>query len=87
MCWQIFQQLPEDKSSTSSLCSTCVIPQEQHPVIKSTPDNPSSKGTKVSALFNFGNGRPPLIPHGEHILHLLFSTAPLWLLMFCHHKL
>ncbi|GJN33390.1 hypothetical protein PR202_gb21987 [Eleusine coracana subsp. coracana] len=30
----IFQQLPEDKSSTSSLCSTCVIPQEQHPVIK-----------------------------------------------------
>ncbi|KAK3125992.1 hypothetical protein QOZ80_7BG0612430 [Eleusine coracana subsp. coracana] len=70
----IFQQLPEDKSSTSSLCSTCVIPQEQHPVIKGTPDNSSSKGGKVSASFGFGNGRPPLIPHDKDIVISLCKT-------------
>lgn len=68
MCWQIFQQLPEEKSSTSSLCSTCVIQQEQYPVLKGTPDHLSSKGAKISTPFNFGNGRPPLVPHGEPIL-------------------
>lgn len=36
MCWQIFQQLLEEKASTPSLCSKCVIQQEQYPVVKGT---------------------------------------------------
>ncbi|XP_062187351.1 uncharacterized protein LOC133890805 isoform X2 [Phragmites australis] len=70
----IFEQLPEEKSSTSSLCSTCVIQQEQYAVIKGTPDNLSSKGSKLSSPFNFGNGRPPLVPHDKEIVSSLCKT-------------
>ncbi|GJN10720.1 hypothetical protein PR202_ga28837 [Eleusine coracana subsp. coracana] len=38
------------------------------------PDNPSSKGGKVSASFGFGNGRPPLIPHDKDIVISLCKT-------------
>jgi hypothetical protein len=64
-CWQIFQQLPEEKSSTSALSSSCVFPQGQYPVIGGTLDQLSCKRTKLSVPFSFGNGRPPLVPHGE----------------------
>ncbi|KAL6896583.1 hypothetical protein ACP4OV_007155 [Aristida adscensionis] len=68
----IFQQLPQEKASTSSLCSTCVIPQEL-PVIKGSLDL-ASKGTKVAAPYNFGNGRPPLVPHDKEIVSSLCKT-------------
>ncbi|CAD6222626.1 unnamed protein product [Miscanthus lutarioriparius] len=70
----IFEQLPEEKASTSSLCSKCVIQQEQYPVVKGTLDHLSSKGTKISTPFNFGNGRPPLVPHDKEIVSSLCKT-------------
>jgi hypothetical protein len=64
-CWQIFQQLPEEKSSTSTFPSP-VFQQGQYPVIEGTLDHlPSTKRLKLSVPFNFGNDRPPLVPHGE----------------------
>ncbi|KAF8656605.1 hypothetical protein HU200_060670 [Digitaria exilis] len=74
MHWQIFQRLPEEKSSTSPLCSTCVTHQDQYPVVKGTPDHLSSKGTKISKPFNLGNGRPPLVPHDKEIVSSLCKT-------------
>ncbi|XP_066398270.1 uncharacterized protein [Miscanthus floridulus] len=71
----IFEQLPEEKASTSSLCSKCVIQQEQYPVVKGTLDHLSSKGTKISTPFNFGNGRPPLVPHDKEIVSSLCKTV------------
>ncbi|CAD6216720.1 unnamed protein product [Miscanthus lutarioriparius] len=70
----IFEQLPEEKASTSSLCSKCVIQQEQYPAVKGTLDHLSSKGTKISTPFNFGNGRPPLVPHDKEIVSSLCKT-------------
>ncbi|KAL6657169.1 hypothetical protein ACP70R_004949 [Stipagrostis hirtigluma subsp. patula] len=70
----IFQQLPEEKSSTS-LCSTCVIQQEQYPVTKGTLDHLSPKGAKISAPFDYGNRRPPLVPHDKEIVSSLFKTV------------
>ncbi|TVU37294.1 hypothetical protein EJB05_10600 [Eragrostis curvula] len=67
----IFQQLPEDRSSTSS---TCVIPQEQLPVINGTLEHPPSKGAKISPSLNFGTGRPPLIPQDKDIVSSLCKT-------------
>jgi len=93
MCWQIFEQLPEEKASTSSLCSKCVIQQEQYPAVKGTLDHLSSKGTKISTPFNFGNGRPPLVPHGEPlsliIYQLYFAIDPMLtydVVSMCHSR-
>ncbi|KAL5218989.1 hypothetical protein ABZP36_019673 [Zizania latifolia] len=61
----IFEQLPEEKSSTSAFSSTCYsIQQGQHPLIKDIQDHFSSKEPKVSSFY-FGKGRPPLIPIGS----------------------
>ncbi|KAJ1292366.1 hypothetical protein BS78_02G386200 [Paspalum vaginatum] len=57
----IFQQLPDEKSSS------CVIQQEQHPAVKGTLDHLSSKGATISTPFNFGSGRPPLVPVDKEI--------------------
>ncbi|CAM0907386.1 unnamed protein product [Alopecurus aequalis] len=59
----IFQQLPEEKSSTSTFSSPCVVQQGQYPVIKSTPDLLSYKRAKLSVPFCFAKGRPPFVPH------------------------
>ncbi|KAG2638989.1 uncharacterized protein LOC120662145 isoform X2 [Panicum virgatum] len=70
----IFEQLPEEKSSTSSLCSTSVTQQEQYPLVKGTRDHLSSKAAKISTPFNFGIGRPPLVPHDKEIVISLCKT-------------
>jgi hypothetical protein len=70
----IFQQLPEEKSSTSTFSSPCVVQQGQYPVIKGTLDHLSSKRAKLSVPFNFGNGRPPLVPHDTEIVSSLCKT-------------
>ncbi|KAM0922226.1 hypothetical protein ACQ4PT_006321 [Festuca glaucescens] len=70
----IFQQLPEEKSSTSALSSSCVFPQGQYPVIGGTLDHLSCKRTKLSVPFSFGNGRPPLVPHDTEIVSSLCKT-------------
>ncbi|WVZ67031.1 hypothetical protein U9M48_016170 [Paspalum notatum var. saurae] len=64
----IFEQLPEEKAST------CIIQQEQYPAGQGTPDNLSSKGAKISTPFNFGNGRPPLVPLDKEIVSSLCKT-------------
>ncbi|KAF8774932.1 hypothetical protein HU200_005156 [Digitaria exilis] len=71
---KIFQRLPEEKSSTTPLCSTCVTHQDQYPVVKGTLDHLLSKGTKISKPFNLGNGRPPLVPHDKEIVSSLCKT-------------
>ncbi|XP_040381754.1 uncharacterized protein LOC102705092 [Oryza brachyantha] len=71
----IFQQLPEERSSTSMLSSTCAFQQGQCPATKGTSDHLSSKGAKLSVVpFNFGNGRPPLVPHDTEIVSSLCKT-------------
>ncbi|BAF22516.1 uncharacterized protein [Oryza sativa Japonica Group] len=70
----IFQQLPEERSSTSTFSATCAFQQGQYPVTKGTLDV-SSKGAKLSVMpFNFGNGRPPLVPHDTEIVSSLCKT-------------
>uniref|UniRef100_A0A0E0LPM7 AAA+ ATPase domain-containing protein n=1 Tax=Oryza punctata TaxID=4537 RepID=A0A0E0LPM7_ORYPU len=72
---EIFQQLPEERSSTSTFSSTCAFQQGQYPVTKGTLDQLSSKGAKLSVVpFNFGNGRPPLVPHDTEIVSSLCKT-------------
>ncbi|XP_072147787.1 uncharacterized protein [Setaria viridis] len=68
----IFQQLPEEKSSTSSLCSTSVAQQDRYAAL--ALDHLSSKTAKISTPLNFGNGRPPLVPHDKEIVSSLCKT-------------
>uniref|UniRef100_A0ACD5YT70 Uncharacterized protein n=1 Tax=Avena sativa TaxID=4498 RepID=A0ACD5YT70_AVESA len=70
----IFQQLPEDKSSTSTFSSPHMFQQGQYPAIEGTLDHLSSKRAKLSVPFNFGNGRPPLVPHDTEIVSSLCKT-------------
>ncbi|KAL6648178.1 hypothetical protein ACP70R_012402 [Stipagrostis hirtigluma subsp. patula] len=61
----IFEQLQQEKSSTSALSSTCSsIQQGKHSYFKDIPDHLSSKGPKVSTFY-FGKGRSPLMPNGS----------------------
>uniref|UniRef100_A0A0D9VTX1 AAA+ ATPase domain-containing protein n=1 Tax=Leersia perrieri TaxID=77586 RepID=A0A0D9VTX1_9ORYZ len=60
----IFEQLPEDKSSTSAFSSTWCSQQGHHPIIKDFKDIFSSKEPKVASVY-FGRGRPPLMPVGS----------------------
>ncbi|CAN6212686.1 unnamed protein product [Urochloa humidicola] len=68
----IFQQLPEEKSSTSSLCSTSLTQQARDAAL--ALDQLSSKEAKISTQFNLGNGRPPLVPHDKEIVSSLSKT-------------
>ncbi|CAN6306673.1 unnamed protein product [Urochloa humidicola] len=61
----IFEQLQQDKSSTSALSSTCnSIQQGQHSHFKDALDHLSPKGRKVSTFY-FGKGRSSLMPSGS----------------------
>ncbi|TKV96163.1 hypothetical protein SEVIR_9G411200v4 [Setaria viridis] len=61
----IFEQLQQEKSSTSALSSTCnSIQQGQHSHLKDVQDHLSSKGRKVSTFY-FGKGRSSLMPNGS----------------------
>ncbi|CAN6219906.1 unnamed protein product [Urochloa humidicola] len=68
----IFQQLPEEKSSTSSLCSASLTQQGRYAAL--ALDQLSSEATKISTQFNLGNGRPPLVPHDKEIVSSLSKT-------------
>ncbi|CAN6200234.1 unnamed protein product [Urochloa humidicola] len=68
----IFQQLPEEKSSTSSLCSASLTQQGRYAAL--ALDQLSSEATKISTQFNLGNGRPPLVPHDKEIASSLSKT-------------
>uniref|UniRef100_A0A0E0NUX4 AAA+ ATPase domain-containing protein n=1 Tax=Oryza rufipogon TaxID=4529 RepID=A0A0E0NUX4_ORYRU len=58
----IFEQLPEEKSSTSPFSSTwCSVQPGQHSLIKDFKDIFSSKEAKVTSFY-FGKSRPPLMP-------------------------
>ncbi|CAN6320024.1 unnamed protein product [Urochloa humidicola] len=58
----IFEQLQQEKSSTSALSST--IQQGQHSHFKDALDHLSPKGRKVSTFY-FGKGRSSLMPSGS----------------------
>uniref|UniRef100_A0A0E0GM96 AAA+ ATPase domain-containing protein n=1 Tax=Oryza nivara TaxID=4536 RepID=A0A0E0GM96_ORYNI len=61
----IFEQLPEEKSSTSPFSSTwCSVQPGQHSLIKDFKDIFSSKEAKVTSFY-FGKSRPPLMPVGS----------------------
>ncbi|KAG2540841.1 hypothetical protein PVAP13_9NG584900 [Panicum virgatum] len=61
----IFEQLQQEKSSASTLSSTCSsIQQGQHSHFKDVQDHLASKGRKVSTFY-FGKGRSSLIPSGS----------------------
>ncbi|KAF8728649.1 hypothetical protein HU200_017918 [Digitaria exilis] len=61
----IFEQLQQEKSSTSALSSTCSsIQQGQLSHFKDVQDHLSPKGRKVSTFY-FGKGRSSLMPNGS----------------------
>ncbi|KAL6902168.1 hypothetical protein ACP4OV_005044 [Aristida adscensionis] len=64
----IFEQLQQEKSSTSALSSTCTgIQQGKHSHFKDIQDHLSSKGPKIPTFY-FGKSRSPLMPNAVNTL-------------------
>ncbi|CAD6203404.1 unnamed protein product [Miscanthus lutarioriparius] len=71
----IFEQLHQEKSSTSVLSSTCSsVQQGQRSHFKDVQDLLSSKGRKVSTFY-FGRGRSSLLPSGPSAGPLMLNSC------------